>query len=74
MWTFKLRDKSKEQRFFNTVIVTYLPFKSASHFYSPPGPNSMPVMPDVRVIQDVLYPFKYGSALVLSLSLALLSF
>jgi len=74
MWTFKLRDKSKKQRFFNTVIVTFLPIQSSSEFYSPPGPNSLPVMPDVNSTQDVLYPFKYTSALLLSLGLVLLPF
>ena len=52
-WQFKLDDRTKTQKFFFTLSVSFVRYVQQLYDFFPPAPNPLPVMPD-----DIMYPFK----------------
>ena len=46
------------QRFFNTVVVTFVRYDEDTDPYKPLSPSATDAMPDVSDRQDVIYPWR----------------
>ncbi|CAG9318470.1 unnamed protein product [Blepharisma stoltei] len=61
-WVFRMKDKTQTQKFYNTVVISYVEYDDETQNYHAPAPNPIPAMPD-----DIMYPFKISHSFILEI-------